>query len=559
MSTKPAKDTIYIDIDDEITSIIDKVEASKQKIVALVLPKRAAVLQSIVNMRLLKRSVEAVDKSVVLITSDSGILPLAGAVGLYVAKNLQSKPVIPPPPEVKIPAAKTKEEKEELEPELDGEKPVGELAGLKELEDDTETIALGNEEDDAQKKDIPPKDKKLKVPNFDRFRKSIILGVVGLVGLIIGLFFMLSILPKAKITIKTDSSSISAQLEVKTSGKAMQLDEQGNIIPSQVKETKQTGNTKVAVTGKKNVGNKASGSLTLSLINCSQSQVTIPEGTTVTTSGKSFTTQNGVSLSSVEVGNQCKNSDFPEFSTGSVNVVAQVGGVQYNVDPSTFSVNGFSNVSGQSSSKMTGGTDNLIAAVSQQDIDSAKQQISTENSNQTQSFHDQLADEGYYVLPETATTSDPKITSTPKIGEEASEVTVTQEATYSVIVVKKADLTKLVANVLDKQIDTTKQKLSSSDVLEQATVRVGDKTSPTDVKLNISKTATVVPVLNVESIKQSVGGKKRSEIQNLLGALPGVKDVTVSYSPFWVSKAPKKPGKITIVLQGQTTVGNESN
>ena len=38
---KAGKDTIYVDVDDEITSIIDKVENSSEKVVALVLPKRA--------------------------------------------------------------------------------------------------------------------------------------------------------------------------------------------------------------------------------------------------------------------------------------------------------------------------------------------------------------------------------------------------------------------------------------------------------------------------------------------------------------------------------------
>ncbi|MBC7581656.1 hypothetical protein H7097_02175, partial [Aeromicrobium sp.] len=50
------KETVYVDIDDEITAIIEKVRSSQQKIVALVLPKRASVLQSIVNMKLLKRT-----------------------------------------------------------------------------------------------------------------------------------------------------------------------------------------------------------------------------------------------------------------------------------------------------------------------------------------------------------------------------------------------------------------------------------------------------------------------------------------------------------------------
>ena len=42
-----SKDVIYIDIDDEITSIIDKVRASDGKILALVLPKRASVFQEV--------------------------------------------------------------------------------------------------------------------------------------------------------------------------------------------------------------------------------------------------------------------------------------------------------------------------------------------------------------------------------------------------------------------------------------------------------------------------------------------------------------------------------
>src|SRR3954469_9923983 len=92
------KDTIYIDIDDEITGIIDKVKVSDNKVVALVLPKRASVFQSIVNMKLLKRAADSSGKSLVLITSEAGLLPLAGAAGIHVAKSLTSKPEIPAGP-----------------------------------------------------------------------------------------------------------------------------------------------------------------------------------------------------------------------------------------------------------------------------------------------------------------------------------------------------------------------------------------------------------------------------------------------------------------------------
>ena len=98
MSSIPAKDVIYIDVDDEITTIIDKVRSSQSKILALVLPKRATTLQSIVNMKLLKRASDDANKHLVLITGEAGLMPLAANVGLYVAKTLQSKPEIPEVP-----------------------------------------------------------------------------------------------------------------------------------------------------------------------------------------------------------------------------------------------------------------------------------------------------------------------------------------------------------------------------------------------------------------------------------------------------------------------------
>jgi hypothetical protein len=86
--TNATKDVIYIDVDDEITGIIDKVRSSEKKIVALVLPKRASVLQSIVNMKLLKRAATESKKNLVLITAEAGLLPLAGNVGLqYQARS----------------------------------------------------------------------------------------------------------------------------------------------------------------------------------------------------------------------------------------------------------------------------------------------------------------------------------------------------------------------------------------------------------------------------------------------------------------------------------------
>src|SRR3954463_11361384 len=125
----PDQDTIYIDIDDEITGIIDKLKGSKGKVVALVLPKRAAVFQSIVNMKLLKRAADGSDKHLVLITSEAGLLPLAGAAGVHVAKTLTSKPEIPASPQQIDDTEETVQEDETTPTEeVDPSQTVGQLA-----------------------------------------------------------------------------------------------------------------------------------------------------------------------------------------------------------------------------------------------------------------------------------------------------------------------------------------------------------------------------------------------------------------------------------------------
>ncbi|HVA11043.1 MAG TPA: hypothetical protein VNG32_02650, partial [Candidatus Dormibacteraeota bacterium] len=123
------KATIYIDIDDEITGIIDKLQGSKGKVVALVLPKRATVFQSIVNMKLLKRAADAEKKNAVLITSETGLLPLAGMAGIHVAKTLNSKPEIPPSPGAMDNAVSSiGEDGQELDNPPDPKETVGALA-----------------------------------------------------------------------------------------------------------------------------------------------------------------------------------------------------------------------------------------------------------------------------------------------------------------------------------------------------------------------------------------------------------------------------------------------
>jgi hypothetical protein len=553
---KPGKDVIYIDVDDEITAIIDKVDTAKQKIVALVLPKRAATLQSIVNMRLLKRSAAAAGKSVVLITSENALIPLAGAAGLHVAKNLQSKPEIPEAP-IAIAAAQNNPESEDeeiSEEELDGqpqkldyEKPIGELASAHE---EPEEIALDNEDHSAvpaaaaaaaAHKKSHKSGKGLKVPDFDKFRLLLFGGIGALVLLIVFLIFATKVLPKAKVTVTTTSTPVSLDTSLTASGDAKALDESKKIIPSVLKTSDQSINQQVKATGQKNLGEKATGSATLK--NCGDNAVTLPAGTGFSANGANFITQKSITLNS---GNftppptsACKGSGD---HVGTVSVAAQSSGTKYNVNDVSVTVVG--SVTGTVSA--SGGTDNNVTILTQQDVDAAKAKITSGDSDKfSKDFQKQLEDQGLYIFASTLKIADPAVTSTPAVGEQTDNASVHVKITYSVLAVQKTNLETLVKSALEKQIDKKKEKLSDDNVLDGLTVTVQNQ-NQANATLAISKDSTAIPILNLQAIKEQSKGKKTSQIKSFINAYPGVKNVDVKYSPFWVSSAPKNTAKITV-------------
>jgi hypothetical protein len=552
-ASRPGKDTVYVDVDDEITSIIDKVENAKQKVVALVLPKRATTLQSTVNMRLLQRSASSAGKNVVLITSESALLPLAGAAGLHVAKNLQSKPEIPPHPKGELPQVETPVEDLDGEDDLDGEpqkidynSSVGALALAKD-EEDAEVVPLGDDEDNEAKKSAhkaaakPSKNKGLKVPNFDRFRMVLGLGIAAFVAFIIFIILAITVLPKAKITIQTSSTPVSLNAELTASGTAKSLDSAQKIIPSELKTSDQTASQSVTATGQQNNGDKASGAA--SLKNCSDSPVTLPAGTGLGANGINFITQKSISL---DAGNfdshgTCRSSGS---HVGNVNVLAQSPGSKYNVNNLAVSAGSLTGTVTAS-----GGTDNNVTIVTQSDVDKAKEKITSADSDKfSKDFQKQLSDQGFYVLASTLKISDPVTTANPAVGQQASSAAVNIKITYSVIAVQKTNLEQFVTDQLNKKIDQKKEKVSDNDVLKDLSINVqSQQANSPNATLVLSKDTTAVPIIDVNAVKQNAKGKKESEIKNYVNTYPGVKDVDVKLSPFWISHAPKETGKITVV------------
>ncbi len=562
-----SKETIYVDVDDEITTIIDKVSSSKSTIIALVLPKRASVMQSVVNMKLLKRTAENGQKNIVLVTSEASLMPLAGMVGMHVAQTPTSKPVIPPAPdalndepenvdETLEVSALSESAETEFDPAAAATVPIGQLAGAsndpEEIIDETvEVPELAGSVEKPEKPEVTPvkRDKKLAVPNFNAFRLRFMLAGLALILLGVGWFFATVVLPKATISIKTNSQLVKSSLNLTLDTAAKKIDLENKIVPAIAQTTQKNFTQQVAATGQQNNGTRATGSVRFTATQCApnlgQKPDAIPVGSSVTSGGKTYITQEKASYSF----DSFTSGSCALYSTDTIKIQALKGGADYNLsDGAKFTG------AGLGIGSASGGTDAIIKIVSQTDIDTAKSKIATQDTTQVkQDLQVALKNKGVLPVVSTFLSNEPQVTSSAKAGDVADTVTVTATVGYSMLGLQQSDLKKLVLEDVNDRIDQKKQKILDDGVAKAVFTQQNPGTTTTAI-VAVQIRAVAGPELSVEGLKKQVAGKKAGEIKSTLGERPGVTETEVSYSPFWVTTAPKNPQKITINIAQPSAV-----
>ena len=276
------KDVIYIEPEDDITDVISRIKASKQKVVALVPPKKLGIMRSAVNIKLIAKTAKLTDKAAVIVTTDPSLIKLSALSGLPVAKTLSSRPMLP--------SEYVNRKKEEAEEEYnDDDVEEAEAAETEEKVVEETTI----ESDEIEKDDVKKSKKKdkntEKIPNFDKYRKWIIFGGAGVVFLTVVLVWAFVFAPFAKITVnmKTISSNISENVTLVTDEKNKD-NKAGKFLLEQIKYEDESS-VEFDATGKANKGEKAKGTVNFTVIfGATGGQKTVPAGTTFTLNGKKF-------------------------------------------------------------------------------------------------------------------------------------------------------------------------------------------------------------------------------------------------------------------------------
>lgn len=544
------KDIIYIDIEDDITAIIDKIKAAKSKIVALVPPKRSTALQSAVNMKLLVRAASDVRKRLVLVTNETPLLNLAGGIGLMVARDLHSKPYIPEVPE----------QFEDIDSIIDGgeidlKTPVGELAGDKDLSEETDkplpdkdeavrdvetTEAISKKSTKSKKIKAP----KLKIPNFERFRSKLFLILFAVVLLFGGWYWAFRIAPKAVINIEAQTSRIDTVVEFTADTAQKDNDFEKFLLKAEKVEIKRTVTEPLIPTGEKNVGNKASGTITVT--NFCFNPGTLSAGTLFTSnSGKTFVSTADVAVpDATPSAGSCEGQE----TTAQVSVEATVAGGEYNLAPTGYTVDSYdtTELSGFGS-QMTGGTDKIVKTVVQKDIDDAKDKLLNKDNG---GVVDELrAKFGEDIVPidESFVATNGKISSKPALGEEVtSDAEASMVVTYTMLGLKRDTLSKVLDDYQLSRLQGSNQQVYDNG-LDNLIFSLVKKKSVNNMEFRLRTSGYIGPQIDIEQLAQDISGKRYSAVVSAIKSIPGVRDVQVEFSPFWVFSAPNAD-KIDISL-----------
>lgn len=537
------KEVIYIDVEDDITAIIEKLKASKAKVVAMVPPKRSTVLSSAVNTKLLKRAAEDSGKRLVIVTNDSALIAISGGLGLHVAKNLQSKPYLPEAPDTPI------DEDNVIEgdlSDLDPEAAVGELAGAAAAGAVVGAAAKKNMKKESSKKKENGKKSKdktkkgFKIPNFERFRLKLILGVIGAVLIAVFWWWAAFIAPEADVNIVAQTSQLDTAIDYTVDVNAESSDIEAQVLKGEVKELKKTVTEEFTATGEDNVGAKATGTITVQ--NCNSSDpVTITAGTIFTSSSDlSFRTDSEISVP----GGSFDFSGCTSAGTQDVSVTASESGDSYNLAPTgyTTTVIGITGVGGQ----MSGGTTVIKKVVSQEDFDKAKADFATRDYTAERQEMAELFGDGAVGLEDTFEYEVGKVTSSPEVGQEAEKAIMSAEIVFTQIGVAESDLSELLRESQEPRVDLNTQSIYDNGLNDASQELVKEGSGQYDFRL---RTVGIVgPNIDTNALAEEIAGKRFSEAKGIVDAIPGVVSSEINLSPFWVNKVPS-PEKTTINVE----------
>ncbi|TES97480.1 hypothetical protein E3J85_00405 [Patescibacteria group bacterium] len=574
------EEVIYLESDEEITSIVDRLKTTPAGVVTLVIPKRATILQSIVNLKLLKKQTTRLNKEIAIVTGDRMGRNLAAQVGLTVYQKIdqrripkKKKPLLKKHPEVPLGYKRTskkpltvfeKDKKRVPFVDLSLRKPRIERKPQttpppKEAPSTFTTQGVKAEpKPQVEAKETPkvPKKPKKAGPSFlktkaletkeffSKLNLKILGGFVAL-SLIILAFVAFLILPSANVEASLNTEEIDYKLGITISAQAAEVNFEKSIVPGKLFESTQEIEENFEASGKRDIGNKATGTMTI--INNSGDEQPLLVNTQFkdNKTGKVFLTNSGVVVPGATVDSKGKKV----AGQTTVGVTAKDPGKDYNVKEGQFTIIKLSPsnqklVYGVTEEAISGGSTNIVSVVSEDDLKKAKSEtLKKILALAKEEFSNQL-EEGYEIndgLIEKQTLS-----ARPSVArdQQASKFSYFLKVKFITIAYKQEQVKQLAKEKVENL--TSKNKKILEDTLQITYHKSKLDTKKEQIKSTAKIKGKATEKINEANLKLELKGRNKEEAESYLKSLAEINDAEVSFWPFWVKSVPSNIGRIKL-------------
>ncbi len=549
--------SIYINLEDDVSKIVTRLKKTSAKEVVLVCPKRCYLFNDSINLRLLKKQTDMLGKTVSVLTMDEKGQLFAKEAGFQLK-------FLPKTSGVRSFSDVRRAEKQESEQQGGVlAEAVNEIKHIAEkfipkahLEISEETL----ENKTVKKKTRPvptlqinenifPSQEewrpvKIKTPRINKT----LTGVVAL-SLIVLLLLVFVILPKATVDVYAKTEPVTRDMEISMSTNSQNLDPSKLIMPAiKIDETANL-NAKFQSKGKKQVGNKASGSVRI--YNFTGSPINLKaQTTTLTVGNKTYTLDEDITLLKPTTYKNAATKEVNEGSLGpAVRITASAGGEDYNL-PAGTRVEITNQVFGsrpqllyaKTDSEISGGTTRYLSIISQEDVDASKIQLEGQALEQ---IRQKLKTSGL-VLPEKSYNFDsPQFATDNPVGTETPSFQASLQSKLTGLAYKSDDLKNLIVQRITQTLSSNKSLVPKTPESTTVKVKSFDLNNQLAV-LAVHFEGQAVYEVNLAGVATELTGKSQNEANEILRSKAEIDKVEITIAPAWQKNFPLFAGKIKI-------------
>lgn len=379
--------------------------------------------------------------------------------------------------------------------------------------------------------------------------KKVLIPVLAVAGLIIGitafsLFYLYQAEATVELTMRPNMVNQTTKTVFSTSDSS---DFSKNIIAVRKITVTVDGEATTDATGKKDVGEKAKGTVTI--FNNSGDKTTLKSGTEIKSgNGLVFLLDKDVNIGSAS--GDIFSGTKP--GTADVSVVAKDIGTEQNLPSNTkFTIGGNSSLAAKNDSAFSGGTKKSVTVVSQKDLAKLRTDLPKSLQNKAKAAVAQKAESNETVLPYFATNSLEKATFDKKVDEEAKKVKLTASVVFDGMAYDNKDLEEYAKEYLERD-QSGDVSLANNSI--KAVVKETKEKGNDEMEATVELQGGVLPKLDTTEVAEGIQGKSYGDAKDKLNNLPQIASSNITFSPgipVLPQFFPSLPKKIKVIIKSQ--------